>query len=184
MTWFLTMILMTMPIHAGSDKTSCTTRELKRLDCRLSSGGHKMRLLPESIARDDGIWHTVDEMPLKGDWEKMHFEKMNGRPILQMWIWDQGSGETKVQSLHWYVTEVGKAKMQILAEGIVRRRHLRGEKPGDFIYDGFEKHELKAGKQGNLEWKLGSQSKTLGPVPETPAHVEDPKDKKGEHDAH
>jgi hypothetical protein len=117
-------------------------------------------------------------MPLKGDWEKMHFEKMAGRPILQMWIWDQGSGETKVQSLHWYVAEVAKSKMQILAEGIVRRRHLRSEKPGDFIYDGFEKHELKANKQGKLEWRLGSQTRILNEAMPEPEKKPEPKEDK------
>ncbi len=162
MLWTLALAL-TIHAHAA-DKSACSSRELSRRDCRLSSGAHKMRLLPDTIARDDGVWHTVDEIPLNGDWEKIRFEKLGGRQILQLWIWDQGAGEVTVQSLHWYVAEAGKSKLRILAEGVVRRRRMNPEqKPAKYIYDAWEKHELKAQKSGDLAWKLGTQSKILKP---------------------
>lgn len=162
MQWFLLLALAFQLNAKSADKKTCSARELRRFDCRLVIGARALRLLPETVAREDGVWHTVDQMPLKGDWEKFRFEIMDGRPILQMWIWDSGSGESQVQSLHWYVTEVGQAKMEILADGVVRRRRVRAKEPKtDFIYDGWEKHELKARKGGGLDWRLGTQSKLI-----------------------
>lgn len=162
MQWIL-LLAMAFPLHAKSaDKTVCTAREIRRQDCRLKIGERVLRLLPDTVAREDGVWHTVDQMPLKGDWEKFRFEMMDGRPVLQMWLWDSGSGEPPVQALHWYVTEVNAPKMEILAEGVVRRRRVRAKEPKiDFIYDAWEKHELKTRKGGGLEWQLGTQSKVL-----------------------
>ena len=156
----LTSLLFAQLSFAGPNKSVCSARELKRQDCRLNVGAHTVRLLLASIAREDGVWHTVDEMPLKGEWEKMRFEIVSGRPILQLWIWDAGSGESPVQALHWYVTEIGKEKMKILAEGVVRRRRVKDGKPGTYIYDAWEKHDLKSTKAG-LEWWLGTQKKEL-----------------------
>ena len=65
------------------------------------SGAYKLRLLTETIARDDGTWHTVDMMPLKGagiDWERVRFDMFKDWPVLQLWIWDKGEGEAQVQA--------------------------------------------------------------------------------------
>jgi hypothetical protein len=161
MRWIVLLLLITLNAHAA-DKKVCTARELRRQDCRLKIGARDMRLLLESVAREDGVWHTVDQMPLKGDWEKMTFDILDGRPILQMWIWDQGSGESQVQSLHWYVTEADRGKLGLLSEGVVRRRRVKAKEPKvEYLYDAWEKHALKARKGGGLDWQLGTQSKVL-----------------------
>jgi len=161
-------------------KFVCTARELQRQDCRLTSGTYRIRLLSETIARNDGTWHTVDPMPLKGEgvqWEKVRFEIMNGWPILQLWLWDSGSGEAPVQSLRWYVTDAKRGELSILSEGIVRRRRLKpveaeeaapaagasatSKKNPSYIYDGWEKHSLKLLKDGSLAWLLRDEKKIL-----------------------
>ena len=153
---------------AAKDKPSCNARELSGQDCRLVVGSYKIRLLADTIARDDGTWHLVDAMPLKGEgivWEKVTFEIKHATPVLQFWLWDQGQGETKVQALHWYVADARKGALKILEEGIVRRRRLKpNEDPNakpTFIHDGWEPHALKILPHGKLEWTLGAAKRTL-----------------------
>lgn len=167
-------------------KSVCTARELRGQDCRVYSGTYHIRLLAETIARDDGTWHTVDPMPLKGEgveWEKVTFTIEQGQPILQLWLWDKGVGEAQVQALRWHVADARQGALKILAEGVVRRRRLKvpEEIPVDpnvpvannrpvekkkpvFLYDGWEKHSLKALKNGTFDWELGSQKKILDPA--------------------
>ncbi len=117
--------LFVVALSWAADKTSCTARELKNQDCRLVIAAHQIRLLSDTIARDLGTAHVVDPMPLKGDWEKMTFEITHGRPILQLWIWDNGKGEAPVQSLRWYTADARPGAIKVLAEGVVRRRRLK-----------------------------------------------------------
>lgn len=138
-------------------KTACSARELKRQDCRLTVGSYNLRLLKSTVAWDDGTWKTVDDMPLKDEeaqWEKATFNFINGWPILQLWIWDAGVGEAKVQSLHWYVADAEKRHFTILATGVVRKR--RGK-----LMDPMEPHQLKATKDGGLEWTLKNEKKLI-----------------------
>jgi hypothetical protein len=156
-----------------SEKTACTAREIQLQDCRLSSGTYKLRLLADTIARDDGTWHGVDSMPLKGEgtsWEKIHFKLFNGWPILQMWIWDKPAGEANVQQLHWYVGDVrNQTELQVLATGVVRRRRAKNVevvegKPAPkpvYTLDAMEPHSLKLRNDGRLDWSLGSEKKIL-----------------------
>lgn len=157
-----------------ASKLSCTARELRGEDCRLVSGTYQIRLLSETIARDDGTWHTVDPMPLAGadvTWQKITFEVQHGLPLLQLWLWDGGKGEAQVQALHWYVGDARKGALRILSEGVVRRRRLKPpeetaadpKKTPTFLYDGWEKHSVKIMKNGKLDWQLGAQKKTLDP---------------------
>lgn len=167
---------------AAGSKTTCTKRELKALDCRLYTGAYNLRLLEKTVAWDDGTWHTVDPIPLVGEgveWEKIQFEMLAQHPILQMWIWDKGVGESGVQSLHWYVADAEKRKLTVLAEGVVRKRHLKAvidaapaavatakgkppspppAPPPHYLYDAMEPHSLKTGKGGQLQWTLGGVS--------------------------
>ena len=164
----LVLSLVLSPTSQAAGRLACSSRDLKRQDCRLRLGEHNIRLLPATIARDDGVWHTVDDMPLKGEgivWEKIRFEKVGSRSLLQFWIWDKGTGQAQVQSLHWYVADIRKDKMKLLAEGIVRRRRVKDAK-GEFIYDAYESHGLKPEKNGSITWSLGSQSKVLSPESE------------------
>lgn len=176
---FFTSTLSATPLK---DKLTCTGKELARQDCRLTSANYTVRLLPKTIVWNDGTWHTVDEMPLKGEavaWEKIQFQFMAGWPILQLWLWDKGAGESEVESLHWYVADAEKRKFTLLAEGIVRKRRLEpSEEPPTkptkanpkYLYDTWEPHSLKTAKGGSLEWRLNAQKKTISKVlVQTPA---------------
>lgn len=154
----------------AADKNTCTAKDLARRDCRLILGTVNVRLLPQSVAWYDGTWHTVEEMPLKdqqSDWEKVDLHTLGGRLILQMWIWDKGVETSKVQSQHWLVTELQNRKFKILADGTVRKRRpkaqdgLKAAEPVKFLYDSVIEHSLKPAKNGDLEWTLGIDKKTL-----------------------
>lgn len=150
----------------AADKTSCKPRELRNRDCRLSLGQHHVRLLTDTIARDDGAAHVVDPMPLKGDWEKVVFEISQNHPVLQLWIWDPGKGEAQVQSLHWFVGDARPGPVKFVADDVVRRRRLKpgeDEKKKVYLYDGWEKHSLKVLKDGKYEWNLGTHKKIIDP---------------------
>jgi hypothetical protein len=192
MRWaLLSILIFYFPAFAkksakASAKSICTARELIGQDCRVYSGSYQIRLLTDTIARDDGTWHTVDPMPLKGDgvtWEKVSFVIEHGQPVLQLWLWDKGIGETQVQALRWYVADARQGALKILSDGVVRRRRLKvlEENPADpnvpvanvkpeekkklsFLYDGWEKHSVKVLKNRTLEWELGSHKKILEPA--------------------
>lgn len=161
----------TAPKPAG--KVVCSAREIQRQDCRLTLGSYKLQLLPETVSRFDGTWHGVGEIPLKGEgtsWEKMQFELFQGWPILQMWIWDKPAGETEVQQLHWFVADVSnKNEMQVLANGVVRRRRAKkieaaegkpASKPA-YTLDAMEPHSIKYRPDGRLDFILGRENKIL-----------------------
>ena len=150
--------------HAAGPKPklACDARELNGQDCHLHSGSYDLRLLKTTLAWNDGTWHTVDPLPLAGDgieWEKAEFAIMNGRPILQLWIWDKGVGESKVQSLHWFTADAEKRKLTLLAEGVVRKRTPRGEKETP-LYDHADPHGVRV-KGKVLEWWLNGKTKAL-----------------------
>jgi hypothetical protein len=164
------------PAAEKREKLQCSSKELLRQDCRLSSRGYSIRLLGRTVVWNDGTWHTVDPLPLEKEtveWERVNFQFLAGRPILQLWFWGDGLGETKVQSLHWYVTDGEKRKFTILSEGVVRKRRQEPPKPIEgfdkpkvlpkpkYLYDGWETQSLKALPHGNLEWRLGDKKKLL-----------------------
>ena len=154
---FLTMLAPA----ALKPKLSCTPRELTQQDCHLTSGHYDLRLLKTTLAWNDGTWHTVDPLPLAGEgvvWEKVEFAHLGGRPILQLWIWDKGVGESKVQSLHWFTADAEKRTLTVLAEGVVRKRTPREGKPP--LYDQTVAHGIRV-IQGGLEWHLGDKLKRV-----------------------
>ena len=160
MLWILNALLVSVAFAVPS-KLACAPKELKRQDCRLTTDTYNIRMLKDTVAWDDGTWHTVDDMPLKGEgveWEKARFEFINHWPILQLWVWDAGVGENKVQSLHWYVADAEKRTFTVLAEGVVRRRRVAD---GKTIYDAMEPHVLKPLKNGSLEWSLRNEKKLI-----------------------
>lgn len=146
---------------APASKLACSPRELKTQDCHLNSGHYDLRLLKTTLAWNDGTWHTVDPLPLAGEgieWEKVQFAILNDRPILQLWFWDKGVGETHVQSLHWFTADAEKRALTLLAEGVVRKRTPRAGKSA--LYDRAEPHGIRAIK-GAIEWRIGDKSKRL-----------------------
>jgi hypothetical protein len=163
---------------APSAKSRCTAKELGGQDCWLKAGVYSLRLLEGTIAWNTGVRHFVDPTPLRGEgvsWERAQFEMFKTRPILQLWFWDKGEGEAKVQSLHWYVLETTPRRLDVLVEGVVRKRHREtspdqtaaenaNPAPVRYIYDPWETHSLKLLKNGDLEWHLGRQTKILQKV--------------------
>ncbi len=180
MLLFVAMQVLAAPPAARKFKTDCGARELARQDCRLMADTYNLRLLKDTVAWNDGTWRTVDDMPLRGEgvqWERASFNFINGWPILQLWIWDAGVGEAKVQSLHWYVADAAKRQFTILASGVVRKRRVKplpveepapdsGGKPKppakpQLVYDAMEPHALKPLKNGGLEWTLKNEKKLI-----------------------
>ena len=183
--WICVVFLHVVSAWAGDKtKSECSRKELERQDCRLMAANFNFRILNATVAGSDGSWHSVSPMPLSGEgvtWEKVRFDMMSQRPILQFWLWDKGGGESEVQSLHWYVADAEHQTLSVLAEGVVRKRRLKpplvqevpppaaaakpsATKPAPkpvYLYDAMEAHGVKASKDGALEWSLGSQKKRL-----------------------
>jgi hypothetical protein len=162
-------------VQRRDHKMTCSHQEITRQDCTLKAGDDKLRLLPETVVWNNGIWHAVDTMPLRGEgtqWEKMRFDSFRGWPVLQLWIWGKISGEARIQSLNWYVMDWSGQKARILASGVVRKRRLKPAGaghdqaptvpvPSAYIYDDWEVHGLKVQKEGRIEWTLGREKKIL-----------------------
>ncbi len=181
MKWSLISLLIVQTSVA--EKLSCTAKELSRLDCRITAGNYNIRLLPKTIAWNDGTWHSINEMPLKGEglaWEKVQFQIFSNWPVLQLWIWDKSATETQVESLHWFVLAPNERKIKALGEGVVRRRRLEPADPEPpvpptppknprpvkvkapkYIYDAPDAHALKPLKNGQLEWQWRGETKVL-----------------------
>jgi hypothetical protein len=148
MSYFLSLLLIPFLTMALPDRSRCSPRDLTRQDCRLQSGNWNFQLSNKTISWSDGVWKTVDNLPLSGDgltWEKGQLKIINKRVFVQLWIWDAGVGEGKVQSLHWYVLEFANKKMNVIVQEVVRKRHpevVEG-KPVKYIYDPMEPHQLE-----------------------------------------
>src|SRR6516162_6178762 len=105
MTFWILAVATNMALAATVMKPDCLKRELTRQDCHMHVGRYDVRLLSKTIAWNDGTWHTVDQMPLNGEavaWDRASLQIDEGWPVLQLWLWDKGVGESDVQSLHWY----------------------------------------------------------------------------------
>lgn len=178
-------VVTPVPVAKSSGAAvTCARKDLRRRDCRLTRGAYTLRLLEKTVVWNDGKAHAVDPLPLVGagvEWERVRFEMLGGRPILQLWFWDEGSKETaEVQSLHWYVSEFVGEKLNVLAEGVVRKRRqltsiaeaapaaagAKTSKPiakgPKFIMDkSEERHGVRAVKGDVLEWRLGGETRRL-----------------------
>jgi hypothetical protein len=77
---------------------------------------------------------------------------------VQYWIWNGGTGEANVQSLHWIIGEIHETKYTQHIDQIVRKRQTRPADPKKkFSYDPWIAHSLKPVKDG-LQWTAGRQS--------------------------
>ena len=143
--------------------TFCTKRELARRDCNLKLRPFEVQLSKMKVTWSDGTWTSIADAPLPGDgnqWEKASLGKIGKRWILQMWIWDVGKGEAKVQSLHWVVAEMDEHISHIRVNEIVRKRKVKMTTPVTYSYDPFVKHNLKL--TGNvIHWTVGGKSSTF-----------------------
>ena len=163
---FLLLLEASAP-RAAPSSLSCPSANLRSRDCHLQLGSLEIDLLDQTIAWTDGTWHRVDPMPLVGEgveWEKIKLENAAGTTLLQAWIWDKASGETKIQSLHWYVLQFANHDVKTLWQGVVDKRHP--ETPGDdnpgktktvYLKDKTEVHGFRVVKTGRIEWWLGGE---------------------------
>jgi hypothetical protein len=148
----------TAPAH-----TQCSSKELSRRDCEVTLKPYKAQLSRMKITWSDGTWTSIGDAPLseeKNQWEKAKFEKIDQRYFVQFWIWDDGKGEAKVQSLHWVVLELKEKQLIPLLDKIVRKREVRDTKPTSYAYDKMISHNLKKAKSG-LQWSLGKDNGTI-----------------------
>lgn len=182
MRHFLTLLIIFWPAVGTATKptkfkrpttVNCHPKQLKRQDCHLQIGKFEVSLLAGSVTWNDGTWRATEPMPLKGEgveWDRMTFDIFEGWPVLQMWIWDAGRGETKVQSLQWFTVSLQGQKLTPLAEGVVRKRRLQVA-PSDgtdgpakteaILLEKPEPHGLKYLGDGKLEWQLNRQKKII-----------------------
>lgn len=160
MKWIVIILILHSPWAFGlSERSRCLSADLKRQDCRLQKGKFKAQLSNKTISWATEIWQSVENLPLSGEgitWEKVILREVGNRLILQMWIWDAGLGESKVQSLHWYVFDFVEGKMQLRVDEVVRRRHSKMDDQGKttFVLDPMEKHGIKTvlSKKKKIEW--------------------------------
>jgi hypothetical protein len=141
----------------------CSGKELKRRDCELSLKPYKTQLSSAKITWSDGTWTSIADAPLPGDkfdWEKVKIEKINNRYFIEYWIWDDGKGEAKIESLHWIVVELNERNALPQFDKIVRKREVRVTQPVSYSYDKMIPHALKKSKAG-LQWSVGKEAGTI-----------------------
>lgn len=150
-----------------AEKGQCTKRELSLQDCELRIGKTKLNLFQGRWRFDDGLWLSVNDMPVAGElvqWDKISFEQHNNRRILQMWVWSKPTGEAEVQNLNWFVMELGEFESPKRVHEVVQRRRLGARvtdstrKPATqqaiYIYDPRDKTALQTTKT-QIKWSAG-----------------------------
>jgi len=150
-------------VPAAKSHTQCLAKELQRKDCELTLKPYKVQLSGLKITWSDGTWTSIGDAPMveeKFQWEKVNFQNFEKRHILQFWIWDDGKGEAKVQSLHWVVMELKEKQLIPHIDKIVRKREVRETKPVSYTYDSLTPHSLKKIK-GGLRWTVGRNAGTI-----------------------
>lgn len=148
---------------APKQKTQCTALENKRRDCRLELPPFELQVSRLKITWTDGTWKNIADTPLPEEnfqWDKISFEKINDRRFLELWIWDAGKGEAKVQSLHWIVGELKDKKFVVHLDEIVRKREVRATQPVSYTYDRVIPHSLKK-TQAEVQWTVGRNTGTI-----------------------
>ena len=151
---------------ADADKVSvqsrsCAARDLKRWDCRLKMGPAVVHVTKDKIVLSDGVWRAVDNIPMDKilEWHQVRLEKLGSRLFLILSFWDQGQGETKIQSRHWIVSEITSVgemvKSEVRLKQISQRRTPQTD--GKFLFDKAEATELKWSK-GHVHWRVGRES--------------------------
>lgn len=150
-----------------ADKNKCNKRELSLRDCELVVGKTKLNLLKERWRFEDGLWLAVNDLPVKGDtiqWDQIRLDQYAERRILQLWLWSRSEGEAEVQTLNWYVIELGEQESPVRVHEVVQRRRLGARvtdstripatKAAIYIYDPRDKTNLKPAKE-KLMWSAG-----------------------------
>jgi len=160
---FSMALAIASPKMVAKPHAQCSSKELARRDCELTLKPYKAQLSRLKVTWSDGTWTSIADAPLteeKYQWDKVNFQKLNGRWFLQYWIWDDGKGEAKVQSLHWIVVELKDRRLIAHVDQIVRKREVRMTQPISYTYDRPLPHSLKKIK-GELRWTAGGNVGTL-----------------------
>lgn len=151
------------PVPTAKPHSQCFAKELQRKDCELTIKPYRVQVSRVKVTWSDGTWTSIADAPLpdeKFQWEKVTLQKIDGRWILQFWIWDDGKGEAKVQSLHWVVVELKEKQLVASTDQIVRKRVVRATEPVSYTYDREIPHSLKKIK-GGLQWTVGKNAGTI-----------------------
>jgi hypothetical protein len=163
MSWLTVLLLSAFTLGAPQNE-QCPKRGLERKDCLLKQGAFQVQVSKLKITWNDGTWTNIADIPVSGDdyqWEKIELSQLSGRWMLQMWVWDGGKGEAKVQSLHWLVGEMKDRKFTTALNQIVRRREVHATQPVSYTYDKLTPHSLVVVRKGSgksLHWTVDKQS--------------------------
>src|SRR3954470_10317057 len=77
-------------------RKECSKLDLSRKDCTLKLDSYRVHLSKLKITFHDGAWESIADFPMaddKFDWDQATLEKLGGRYILGLWVWDGGQGE-------------------------------------------------------------------------------------------
>lgn len=145
---------------ASPSHLECSKKELERKDCLLRLSSYKVQISKLKVTWSDGSWTAIADLPMVQEdfhWQEAKLAKMGTRWVLQIWIWDAGKGEAKVESLHWLVSELKDRAFFPKLDKVVRKREVRATPPGSYSYDREVPHGLKPAK-GGLRWTAGRDS--------------------------
>lgn len=149
---------------------SCSEKDLKRWDCRLQLGKAVVHVTKQKILLSDGVWRAVDDIPMDKiqEWDQVRLQKLGSRLFLILSFWDEGQGETKIQSRIWWVVEISGVTTSVKVKQLAQRRTAVSEKKADgdtvkpggvgptYIMDKAEPTELKLVK-GEVVWRVGRE---------------------------
>ena len=141
---------------AGKDVLKCSARNLKRFDCWMKSGPNVVQVTKNKILLSDGVGRAVEELPLEKilEWQDVELKKYGSRLFLIMNVWDEGQGETKIQSRCWFVVEVLGLKTNVVLRKLMQKR--TPQEGGKYLMDKPEPIELKQVK-GQIHWRVGNE---------------------------
>lgn len=154
----LWLVAITSISASATESKSCSAVDLKRWDCRLKLGAAVVHVTKEKILLSDGVWRAVDDIPMDKiiEWHQVRLEKLGKRLFLILSFWDEGRGETKIQSRIWWVLEVKGAKTEVRVKQLAQRR--TPQEGGKFLTDKAEETSLKKNAKGHIVWRVGRET--------------------------
>ncbi|MCB9026939.1 MAG: hypothetical protein H6625_11510 [Bdellovibrionaceae bacterium] len=120
------LLFFSFEVLAYSKKSQCSITELSLKNCPLNIYNYRLHFLNDKILIHDGVWRTIEKMPLVGektDWEKIKINKIGNKVYVEFYIWTEPFGETEVQSLMWFIHIIDNNKMTQLAVNVVQKRN-------------------------------------------------------------
>lgn len=173
---------------AQNEKYECAQEALKKQDCLLLWQNYRVHFLKSKILIHDGTWRGIQEIPVAGEkseWEKVQVHKLDGRWVLEMWVWSPPATEMALESLYWLVGEFKDQNLHFEVQEVVQyRRRLQAQGIGRFPASSTlseqgsrsqEKHPSSQTdlldprrtvqlyvKDGKIHWQAGEQAGELG----------------------